>query len=199
VAINLCSVEGCDQPTHARGWCPKHYRQWQRGNVPGSVKEWSPRRECQVCGAADWPPNGLRGTCSKRCHQTRTRWPAGRPASIECARCGCDVPIAAVVSGRVTRADTKLCWHCKRNSKAAVSAMWISQRDGRSCGVCGDDVDMTKRLPDVLCPSVDHIIPRSRGGTDELANLQLTHLVCNMRKNADTPASYAARMAKEAV
>ena len=26
----VCSIEGCQQPTLARGWCSRHYRRWQR-------------------------------------------------------------------------------------------------------------------------------------------------------------------------
>ncbi len=25
-----CTVEGCDSPTIARGWCSRHYQRWQR-------------------------------------------------------------------------------------------------------------------------------------------------------------------------
>lgn len=32
-------------------------------------------------------------------------------------------------------------------------------------------------------PSIDHIVPLSRGGTHELANLQIAHYVCNLSKH----------------
>lgn len=28
--MGTCSVRGCEQETHARGWCGKHYRRWMR-------------------------------------------------------------------------------------------------------------------------------------------------------------------------
>jgi 5-methylcytosine-specific restriction endonuclease McrA len=34
-------------------------------------------------------------------------------------------------------------------------------------------------------PTFDHIRPRSKGGADDPANLQLAHAVCNKRKGAD--------------
>lgn len=33
-------------------------------------------------------------------------------------------------------------------------------------------------------PSIDHILPLARGGGDVPNNVQLAHLVCNMRKHA---------------
>ena len=33
--------------------------------------------------------------------------------------------------------------------------------------------------------TLDHIVPWSRGGADELANLQLMHLACNQEKADD--------------
>lgn len=51
-----------------------------------------------------------------------------------------------------------------------------------TCGLCGAPVDMTLRHPDPMCSSIDHVLPRANGGADDLSNLQLSHLVCNLRK-----------------
>lgn len=53
----------------------------------------------------------------------------------------------------------------------------VIERDGLICGICGGDVV----LSDV---HIDHIYPVSRGGKDELTNLQVAHSVCNIRKGA---------------
>lgn len=48
-------------------------------------------------------------------------------------------------------------------------------RDGYVCQLCGGDV----------APSdvhIDHILPVVLGGRDKLANLQVTHSTCNLRK-----------------
>lgn len=31
---STCSIEGCDQRPHARGWCPLHYNRWRRHGDP---------------------------------------------------------------------------------------------------------------------------------------------------------------------
>ena len=50
------------------------------------------------------------------------------------------------------------------------------------CALCGDPIDYTLRYPDLMCFVVDHIIPWSLGGTDDLANKQAAHNTCNRQK-----------------
>lgn len=52
------------------------------------------------------------------------------------------------------------------------------------CGICGQPVDKTIKYPDQLSPTVDHIIPVSKGGhPSDLSNLQLAHRYCNRMKS----------------
>jgi len=60
----------------------------------------------------------------------------------------------------------------------------VVDRDGWRCGICGDGVDAGIAWPDPLSPSLDHIVPLSRGGSHTLANCQIAHLRCNISKGA---------------
>ena len=52
------------------------------------------------------------------------------------------------------------------------------------CGICGDQVDFSFKFPHPLSPTVDHIIPISKGGHPfALENLQLAHRYCNRAKS----------------
>jgi len=53
----------------------------------------------------------------------------------------------------------------------------LMQRDGDNCGICGEP--LRGRI------SIDHILPRCRGGLSTADNLQLAHLKCNLRKRRD--------------
>ena len=53
---------------------------------------------------------------------------------------------------------------------------------GTHCAICGQPVDMSLRYPDPLSPTVEHLVPRSKGGTDDLSNLRVAHHTCNVRK-----------------
>lgn len=50
----------------------------------------------------------------------------------------------------------------------------VARRDGRQCNFCGSQADLT----------LDHIIPKSAGGTNALRNLQLLCRGCNEAKGS---------------
>lgn len=58
----------------------------------------------------------------------------------------------------------------------------IWERDGSICQLCKEPVDPDLKWPDPLSRSFDHIVPLSKGGTHEFANVQLAHAVCNSIK-----------------
>ena len=49
------------------------------------------------------------------------------------------------------------------------------------CALCGDD------FTEPMLPELDHIRPRSKGGTNNVTNLQLVHRRCNQVKGARLP------------
>jgi hypothetical protein len=52
------------------------------------------------------------------------------------------------------------------------------------CGICGMPVDKSLKYPNPMSPTVDHIIPISRGGhPSDMDNLQLAHWICNRKKS----------------
>jgi 5-methylcytosine-specific restriction endonuclease McrA len=52
------------------------------------------------------------------------------------------------------------------------------------CQICSLKVDRRLSHPDPGCGSLDHVVPLAAGGTNDLANIQLTHLHCNLAKGA---------------
>lgn len=62
----------------------------------------------------------------------------------------------------------------------------VGEKDSWICGICGEPVDKAIQWPDQQSPSIDHIIPLSKGGPHSMENLQISHLVCNVRKNNGT-------------
>lgn len=58
----------------------------------------------------------------------------------------------------------------------------IYKRDGYRCQICGKRLAMKQDVPHPKAPTIDHIIPISRGGTHEPANVQAAHFGCNSAK-----------------
>ncbi len=54
-------------------------------------------------------------------------------------------------------------------------------RDGHVCGICGEAVREQEL-------SIDHIVPISAGGGDDITNLQPSHKICNSRKGGKSRA-----------
>lgn len=66
-----------------------------------------------------------------------------------------------------------------------LNDLWVDC-DG-ICPLCSEPIARDQKWPHPLSASLDHIVPLSKGGTHEQANLQWTHLVCNIRKGAHAP------------
>jgi 5-methylcytosine-specific restriction endonuclease McrA len=65
-----------------------------------------------------------------------------------------------------------------------VNILEVFEANKWVCQLCGDPVDPNIAWPDPMMPSLDHILPLSKGGTHDRSNVQLTHLGCNMIKGA---------------
>ncbi|WP_081790466.1 HNH endonuclease [Nocardioides sp. URHA0032] len=202
MANATCIEPACDKAPLARGMCVTHYHRWNRATKEARPSQWA----CESCGA---PVRALKrfcgDTCRPRCgvdgcskaefgslghcsaHYTRmkrfgeptaplTRHPNDGPCAIE----GCPNPMrkkGLCGSHYAVRRARRY-----RDGSTTTTAQDLSRRDGALCGLCGCDVDMTARRPDLMTPSIDHVVPLSRGGSNHPSNLQLAHLLCNLSK-----------------
>lgn len=76
-------------------------------------------------------------------------------------------------------------WKSGNGTPEKFTRSEIGERDGWTCGICDLPVDKTLRWPDRMSPSLDHIVPLSRGGLHARANSRITHWICNVRRGAD--------------
>lgn len=80
-------------------------------------------------------------------------------------------------------------WICKnffyiccvevKENKYEKKRLRIAERDGWTCQLCKRPIQC------LLSLSIDHIKPRSKGGSDALSNLQAAHKACNGIKSSD--------------
>ncbi len=181
----VCAAPDCDTPSRSRsGHCAAHAAQLRRwGEI--RPRRWATEWVCVVCGVDVPKGSGRRKHCSSRCQVLDSKYKGNRPKSVPCSQCGIELSLEFdPVKNRFPRADMKMCRRCKYNvHDHNYSVQQLADRDGTDCAICGETVDMAARNPDPFRASIDHKLPRSRGGTNDPQNLQLTHLWCNQVKS----------------
>lgn len=65
---------------------------------------------------------------------------------------------------------------------AGISLARLYKRDGGVCWICGGHCDYSADINDNAYPSIDHVVPISKGGKDEWSNIRLAHRICNSRR-----------------
>ena len=69
-----------------------------------------------------------------------------------------------------------------RSAEPPFSTIDIADRDGWRCGICEKRIPPAAQWPDPRSLSLDHVVPVSDGGDHVRANVQATHLHCNISK-----------------
>lgn len=69
--------------------------------------------------------------------------------------------------------------------KSKVKKIWL--RDGNNCWLCKQPLDSSLAPDHKMRTSVDHVIPRKWGGSNELSNLKLAHQNCNSSREVKFP------------
>lgn len=187
-----CAVEDCDRSHKGYGYCSPHLRRLKLyGDPLGEPPKYEPYA-CKVDGCTD--PSYSLDLCrshywiaskhgdplavpqrSKKKHKQR--------ADIQCATCG-------VTFSPGTAARRKYCSRaCRPKARSntfssRVMLLRLTERDGWTCALCGEEIDPSYYHPHALSGTVDHIVAVKNGGTDDLSNLQAAHFRCNVRKGA---------------
>lgn len=167
-------------------------------------------RVCPVCESTFTPDKSIRRKfCSKACGKTSSRRHNSRKCSVsECNRphrakglCHMHYKREGRAKGEIKPdpwTDRRRANYQKRRARKAqvpsesIAPYEVFERDGWVCGVCERPVDRSLTHPDPASASLDHVIPLSKGGGHVLENVQLAHLVCNVRKGASYPQFSAA-------
>lgn len=141
-------------------------------------------RVCHHCGCSYRPRAHNQIHCSSECvaaarrsENRRIQWP-----DRVCLRCGNSF---APSHWRAKYCSEK-CRQRTRDRQRAhrwrIKRTAIFERDGWTCQICHEPVDGSLCYPHHHAATIDHIVPVSRGGTDDPANLQTAHMVCNSSK-----------------
>lgn len=145
--------------------------------------------ECRSCGRVG---KSTRPDLCPKCFYAATRV----SRNLSCADCG--VALANPTPGGgprrcdACRSERRRSTNRRKNAKrrGLVPGKYliadVGDRDGWVCHLCGDGID--RHLPGTAKwgPTIDHLLPVSRGGTDDLSNVAVAHRHCNVVRR-DSP------------
>lgn len=69
--------------------------------------------------------------------------------------------------------------------------LFVFERDGWQCAYCKRDFRGYRRRDRLRFLTLDHVVPRSKGGADDASNLAAACLKCNGLKRDRTPEEWA--------
>jgi hypothetical protein len=166
-ACGDCSVTTLRRSRHVRVRCASCRRVYEeRARIERMASRYAPvERRCKGCGS-EWVSSygdTRKVYCSRRCSHRHLARQVGAS-------------------------------HRKRARHYGVAYEYINRskvirRDGWRCGICGEKISKAARYPDPQSPSLDHIVPLSKGGGHLYDNVQASHWSCNVAKGADTAGS----------
>jgi 5-methylcytosine-specific restriction endonuclease McrA len=96
----------------------------------------------------------------------------------------CPVCLRAGLGWREVRVEGGLIARVKRAKPNQLSKhrQRLRKKAEARCALCGGEIEFGQDPPAPLALTIDHIVPRSRGGTNGVYNLQPAHFICNQQK-----------------
>ncbi|MGV0399782.1 HNH endonuclease [Corynebacterium segmentosum] len=205
----ICHVKGCRRDAHYTRLelCHSHYHKaWTEGDLPSMPKcincgEEVSRRNARYCKRTEC----IRERDRERWRSKNRRRAQERKKALgpipKCRNCGEQLKtrLGSFCGKDGCRKEAKRQYrkeHAEEirayriKNKAArrsvkvesVQRQEILERDNWTCMLCGEQISKTVMYPDPYSPSLDHIVPIAEGGDHSKANIQASHLVCNVRK-----------------
>lgn len=189
---------------------PKPPRCVRVARPPARTNRLGRQVQCETCGSGFIKEQSNQRYCRLECR------PTFRPAWIRelcnCLRCGvafnplirrqrycakrCSQLAHNKIYRQTERGRARVAEHKRRRQEQLVETeierinpLDVFERDNWTCWLCRLPVDRTQQHPEPLAPTVDHVIPISRGGPHTMGNVRCAHSRCNLRKSDRLPDS----------
>ena len=186
--------------------------------VPIELKEASRYMErCRVCGSWFLPAKPGSGVCGDSCRKIEARARTlirdklqRDKRAMQCKVCGktflyeYGTKVRAFCSPQCSAEGAKQQHQISKRSRRHairihrvehVSLLKMLEQQRWTCPLCNQKISKEIKYPDMMAPSIDHIVPVSLGGEHSYANCQAVHLACNIMKGAKPVMDYTGQMA----
>lgn len=195
---SVCSVEECRRNVYGNGLCNRHYQQARKGPAPSASRDLAKLPApipCRTCGSQHNGASGLMAFCTRNCYHRWRRADGDFTPVRQCVDCGETFSLLDVgEGGRSTRRNAARCVDCRDAPWGGwcMTVAQIAERDGWRCAIGGEPIDPHEKFPTLGAATVDHIVPRSRGGRDVPDNVQLACWEHNRWKSNRLPSELPA-------
>ena len=165
----VCSVEDCENKYQAKGLCRKHYhKQWYQDN-----------KKKQLNQSKQWREDN--SEYQEQYYQDNKEWHAKQMKKYHKTPAGRAVVKASSTNRRALTKDL---------TKEIVQRVYednIKKYGTLTCILCGKPVEFTDS-------SLEHLMPLSRGGSNNYENLGIAHNSCNKRKGTKTLGEWISKL-----
>jgi 5-methylcytosine-specific restriction endonuclease McrA len=95
----------------------------------------------------------------------------------------CSKKCSSLINWR-TQKHKRRAWKRDGQRGESIGLPELLKRDKYICGLCHRKIKESLRYPHPQSPSLDHIVPLSKGGSHEWKNVQSSHHACNQAKRS---------------
>jgi hypothetical protein len=163
------------------------------------------KKICPVCGKEFMAIKKERIYCSKTCYGKSKATDACTSGDFVCMNCGkefhagtkrkfcsrkCFTDYSGITEINNFKYESNLsdATAIKRAKRYGVKhenldPLKVYEADNWVCRICGEPIDRSLVWPNPMSASLDHIVPLSKGGNHVRANVQASHLHCNISKS----------------
>lgn len=151
---------------------------------------------CATCGKPLWGGSSSLPAGSRTCLDCRRSAPGYRSntqavaRSVRCPRCGRTFETTHSAKRYCSQQCSGRARYARRQPGRRSGAPWRALRtrvlaQESHCAICGGPIDLARKFPDPMSPSVDHIVSLADGGAElDRRNVRAAHLGCNASRGA---------------
>lgn len=174
-------------PTKRQG--KRKWAKWESLAISSGAMAWMKQfGQCSGCG--DQGPLWSTLYCSGRCKALARRlYEAAIPRlAISCTECGVQFENVAKTAKRCPECQQKRRNHNGDHyaragrmgvAREVIDPLLVFARDNYICQICSEQTDPAQKAPHPNSPTLDHIIPMSKGGPHTMDNVQCACWTCN--------------------
>lgn len=126
--VKVCTIDGCNRPHCARGWCNAHWQRWRRTGDPLGTRQRAPRRDTAQHGSRRRYQTGCRCDLCWRA-QKRYRIARDRVGSLRVDAAPIVAHVDALIASGWTRVDitreaglgNSTLWHMTRSTTGRIN------------------------------------------------------------------------------